>query len=124
MSGARGIIALLLASLCVRACFAVAQGSAALPAAAALRLRGGRAREERRRGRREPSAAVTESSVSSSEPPLLAQDTLSSAELRSLAELVCEGQTLELVDDTLLDSLRDALRCAALAAREVSPENA
>ena len=26
---------------------------------------------------------------------------------RSLAELVCEGQTLELVDGTLLDSLRE-----------------
>ena len=48
----------------------------------------------------------------------------SSAKPKALAELVCEGQTLELVDDTLLDSLRDALRCAALAAREVSPENA
>ena len=35
----------------------------------------------------------------------------------------CEKR-LELVDGTLLDSLRDALRCAALAAREVSPENA
>ena len=50
--------------------------------------------------------------------------TLSPSELRGLAELVCEGQTLELVAGTLLDSLRDALRCAALAAREVSPENA
>ena len=57
-------------------------------------------------------------------PYLVKKDTLSPSELRSLAELVCEGQTLELVDDTLLDSLRDALRCAALAAREVSPENA
>ena len=57
-------------------------------------------------------------------PFLVKKDTLTSAELRGLAELVCEGQTLELADGTLLDSLRDALRCAALAAREVSPENA
>ena len=57
-------------------------------------------------------------------PFLVKKDTLTSAELRGLAELVCEGQTLELADDTLLDSLRDSLRCAALAAREVSPENA
>ena len=55
---------------------------------------------------------------------MVKEATLSSAELRSLAELVCEGQTLELADGALLDSLRDSLRCAALAAREVSPENA
>ena len=36
-------------------------------------------------------------------PFLVKKDALS-AELRGLAELVCEGRTLELVDDTLLDS--------------------
>ena len=55
-------------------------------------------------------------------PYLVKKDALSPSELRSLAELVCEGQTLELADDTLLDSR--GTRCGALrlAARGVAGE--
>ena len=57
-------------------------------------------------------------------PFLATKAALSPGELRGLAELVCEGQTLELVDAATLDALRDALRSAALTAGEVSPVNA
>ena len=55
-------------------------------------------------------------------PFLATKAALSPGELRGLAELVCEGQTLELVDAATLDALRDALRGAALAAGEMPPE--